>query len=87
MPEPLVICDNLVKIYKVADLEVVALQGLDLAIQRHYYHHPRWSKAWNDLISPAISDIKAGKQSAAQAFKAIKGPVDELMKEGAALLR
>ena len=23
-------CDNLVKIYKVADLEVVALQGLDL---------------------------------------------------------
>ncbi len=26
-------CENLVKIYKVADLEVVALQGLDLAIQ------------------------------------------------------
>ncbi|MBA3587977.1 MAG: ABC transporter ATP-binding protein, partial [Chloroflexi bacterium] len=25
-------CDNLVKIYKVADLEVVALQGLDLLI-------------------------------------------------------
>ncbi|VAW30895.1 ABC-type antimicrobial peptide transport system, ATPase component [hydrothermal vent metagenome] len=25
-------CDNLVKIYKVADLEVVALQGLDLAV-------------------------------------------------------
>ena len=24
---PLIICDNLVKIYKVADLEVVALQG------------------------------------------------------------
>ena len=32
MPEPLVICDNLVKIYKVADLEVVALQGLDLEV-------------------------------------------------------
>lgn len=32
--EPLVICDNLVKIYKVADLEVVALQGLDLEVQR-----------------------------------------------------
>jgi len=30
MSGPLVICDNLVKIYKVADLEVVALQGLDL---------------------------------------------------------
>jgi ABC-type lipoprotein export system ATPase subunit len=27
-------CDNLVKIYKVADLEVVALQGLDLLIER-----------------------------------------------------
>ncbi len=34
MPEPLVLCDNLVKIYKVADLEVVALQGLDLEVQR-----------------------------------------------------
>ena len=31
---PLIICENLVKIYKVADLEVVALQGLDLLIQR-----------------------------------------------------
>ena len=28
----LIVCDNLVKIYKVADLEVVALQGLDLVI-------------------------------------------------------
>jgi len=27
-------CENLVKIYKTADLEVVALQGLDLAIER-----------------------------------------------------
>jgi ABC-type lipoprotein export system ATPase subunit len=33
MPEPLIICDTLVKIYKVADLEVVALQGLDLEVQ------------------------------------------------------
>lgn len=32
MSIPLVICDNLVKIYKVADLEVVALQGLDLEV-------------------------------------------------------
>ena len=31
---PLIICDNLVKIYKVADLEVFALQGLDLIIER-----------------------------------------------------
>lgn len=29
---PLIICDGLVKIHKVADLEVVALQGLDLAV-------------------------------------------------------
>lgn len=29
-----VVCDNLVKIYKVADLEVVALQGLDLLADR-----------------------------------------------------
>jgi ABC-type lipoprotein export system ATPase subunit len=32
MAKPLVICDNLVKIYKVSDLEVVALQGLDLEV-------------------------------------------------------
>ena len=34
MDEPLIICDNLVKIYKVANLEVVALQGLDLVVKR-----------------------------------------------------
>jgi ABC-type lipoprotein export system ATPase subunit len=31
--EAFIICDNLVKIYKVADLEVVALQGLDLVVR------------------------------------------------------
>jgi ABC-type lipoprotein export system ATPase subunit len=31
--EPLIACENLVKIYKVADLEVVALQGLNLSVQ------------------------------------------------------
>jgi len=30
--EPFIVCENLVKIYKVADLEVVALQGLDLTV-------------------------------------------------------
>jgi len=30
--EPFIICDNLVKIYQIADLEVVALQGLDLVV-------------------------------------------------------
>ncbi|NLE46139.1 MAG: ABC transporter ATP-binding protein [Chloroflexi bacterium] len=30
--EPFIVCDNLVKIYKVADLETVALQGLDLIV-------------------------------------------------------
>lgn len=29
-----VLCDNLVKIYKVAELEVVALQGLDLEVPK-----------------------------------------------------
>ncbi len=32
MSQPIVTCDNLVKIYKIADLEVVALQGLDLEV-------------------------------------------------------
>lgn len=31
---PMIICDNLVKIYKVADLEVVALQGLELQVRQ-----------------------------------------------------
>ncbi len=34
MAEPLIICDNLVKIYQIANLEVVALQGLDLVVPR-----------------------------------------------------
>lgn len=29
---PMIVCDNLVKIYKIADIEVVALQGLDLQV-------------------------------------------------------
>jgi putative ABC transport system ATP-binding protein len=32
--ETLVVCENLVRIYKVADLEVFALQGLDLTVRR-----------------------------------------------------
>jgi putative ABC transport system ATP-binding protein len=32
--ETLIACNGLVKIYKIADLEVVALQGLDLVVQR-----------------------------------------------------
>ena len=34
MDEPFILCDNLVKIYKIAGLEVVALQGLDLAVAK-----------------------------------------------------
>ena len=33
MPHAMIVCDNLVKIYKMADLEVVALQGLDLMVE------------------------------------------------------
>jgi ABC-type lipoprotein export system ATPase subunit len=32
--EPFIVCENLVKIYKVANLEVLALQGLDLRIDK-----------------------------------------------------
>ena len=32
LDESFIVCDNLVKIYKVAGLEIVALQGLDLAV-------------------------------------------------------
>jgi hypothetical protein len=64
-----------------------ALEGLDVAIRRHYFHHPRWSKAWGDFIGPAVKDVVTGKQGAVQALRAIKGPVDELLKEGAALMR
>ncbi|MBK8899791.1 MAG: ABC transporter ATP-binding protein [Anaerolineaceae bacterium] len=32
--DPFIVCENLVKIYKVADLEVLALQGLDLQIEK-----------------------------------------------------
>jgi putative ABC transport system ATP-binding protein len=31
---PMILCDGLVKIYKVQDLEVLALQGLDLVVER-----------------------------------------------------
>jgi putative ABC transport system ATP-binding protein len=33
MGEPFIVCDNLVRIYKIADHDVVALQGLDLVVQ------------------------------------------------------
>ncbi|HEU5087268.1 MAG TPA: ABC transporter ATP-binding protein, partial [Roseiflexaceae bacterium] len=32
--DPLILCDNLVKIYKLDEIEVVALQGLDLIVQQ-----------------------------------------------------
>lgn len=63
-----------------------ALEGLDFAIRRHYYHHPRWSEAWRNYISPALDEIAAGKKRADQAMKEIKPEVDRLLKEGAALL-
>ena len=31
---PFIVCENLVKIYKVAELEVIAVQGLDLTVQK-----------------------------------------------------
>lgn len=32
--DPFILCENLVKIYKIADLEVMALQGLDLTVRK-----------------------------------------------------
>ncbi len=32
--DPVIVCENLVKIYKVGELEVLALQGLDLVVRR-----------------------------------------------------
>lgn len=32
--EPYIICENLVKIYKIAEIEVMALQGLDLTVRQ-----------------------------------------------------
>ncbi len=34
MSEPFITCENLVKVYQVADLEMVALQGLNITIER-----------------------------------------------------
>ena len=34
MPEPIIQCENLVKIYKTKDIEVIALQGLELEIEK-----------------------------------------------------
>ncbi len=34
MAEPIILCENLVKIYKIQDVEVLALQGLELTVQR-----------------------------------------------------
>ena len=31
--EPMIFCENLVKLYKIGDIEVMALQGLDLAVE------------------------------------------------------
>lgn len=33
MAEPIILCENLVKIYKIQDVEVLALQGLELTVQ------------------------------------------------------
>ena len=33
MAEPIIQCDNLVKIYKTKDIEVLALQGLEITIE------------------------------------------------------
>jgi ABC-type glycerol-3-phosphate transport system substrate-binding protein len=63
------------------------LEGLDFAIQRHYYHHPKWSELWSKYVGPALSEIVTGKAPAAQKLREIKPSVDELLKQGAALMQ
>ena len=43
---PYVLCEDLFKIYKIADLEVVALRGLDLAVES--------GRLWLSLV-PAVA--------------------------------
>jgi hypothetical protein len=40
---PFILCENLVKIYKVVDLEVVALEGLDLEVAAGEMIRCAWS--------------------------------------------
>ena len=39
---PLIVCDSLVKIYKTKEVEVLALQGLDLTVNRGELMAIRW---------------------------------------------
>jgi len=50
MAESLVMCDNLVKIYKVESLEVVALQGLDLEVAQGYTQRIAYGNAKLEMI-------------------------------------
>ena len=44
---PLIVCDSLVKIYKTKEVEVLALQGLDLTVNRGLSE-----EYFNKLVSP-----------------------------------
>ena len=65
--ESFVLCDNLVKIYKVADLEVVALQGLDLEVhpgevtEINYYATNTADSAVTGQAVPSVAPGQAAK--------------------------
>ena len=63
-----------------------AIDGFAHRIQRNYYSQPRWNDAWTKFISPALSDILAGKKAAAEALNEITPQVNGLLLEGAKLM-
>ncbi len=63
-----------------------AIDGFEHRISRHYYHQPRWQEAWTKYISPALDNIFANKQTAADALKEITPKVNALLQEGAKLM-
>ncbi|MGH2460373.1 MAG: hypothetical protein ACRDIY_16085 [Chloroflexota bacterium] len=63
-----------------------AIDGFEHRISRHYYHQPRWNEAYTKYIKPALDDIFANKQTAADALKAITPKVNDLLMQGAKLM-
>ena len=59
--EYMVVCDNLVKIYKVADIEVVALQGLDLTVEKGA---DGWLSATAGAVSHTLNILAPDRPSA-----------------------
>ena len=72
----LIVCDNLVKIYKVADLEVVALQGLDLLVESGEFIAIVGDAMTSEVDQQAVIGIEAlGKLLGEEGGEALTGYV------------